>query len=355
MSNPNCNCVNLGPKNPITPAGWETIEVGSDGYGGYTGGGSYPNGGTTLNPTTQTVTLGGGPSSWSPPYYYYTGYMQLRLNCSDGSYHVIDTWNTQEGGPSRNLISQTMNPCGASSPPPTLPTNGDPAACFAAAAANPDYRIGLSCPQPPVVPPIIDDCGPDDVLGVLADIPAPGNCVPCSSRRPPQPNSPASIIEDLLKNGDFDKVNPPTGGSDEVDGLLKRIRDLARKYAIRGGMIDDRLVKENMRKLLEDQLNKGNIRGSAPPPDCKSVPKTPTRPPTKTNPPPSKPPTGGGGPRTGGPRPPSPPGPAPRPGTGRPPINLPTPPRTPIKPPFRWPQLPRWSPPKVPSMPPIPG
>lgn len=145
ISRVSCSCVNSGPKNPISPAGWETIEVGEEGSGGYTGGGTYPNGGTTLNPTTQTVTLGGGPSSWSPPYYSYTGYMELRLNCSDGSYHVIDTWNTQAGGPSRNLISQTTNPCGASSPPPNLGDKDTPEKCSQAASANSSYNISWNC------------------------------------------------------------------------------------------------------------------------------------------------------------------------------------------------------------------
>lgn len=358
----NCNCVNLGPRNPNNPTGWEVIEVGEDGSGGYTG--NYPRGTTNIDPTTQTVTLNSLPSSWNPPYYGYTGFLQLRLNCSDGSYTILDSWTSQNGQPTdtddprnsggiRNFISsQTLNPCGASSPPPVLPTTNDPAACFAAASANPSYRIGLSCPQPPVVPPIIEECGTDGSVGILADLPA--DCVPCTSRRPPVAGSPASIIEDLLKNGDFDLPNPPTGGNSEADGLLKKVRELARKYANRGGMIDDRLVKENMRKILIDQLNKGTITGSAPPPDCKSVPKTPSRPPTKTNPPPSKPSTGGGGPGTGTQRPPRPPGPAPRPNTGRPPIALPKPPPVQPKPPFRWPQLPKWKPP-TPRMPPMPG
>jgi len=142
-----CNCVNSGPRNPISPAGWQTIEVGEDGQGGYAGGtgdASYPNGVSTLNPTTQMVTLGGGPSSWAPPYYEYTGYMELRLNCSDGSYHVIDSWHTRQGGPSRNLISQAMNPCGTQGPIEDV-SGRDENDCNNARTAFPDYNISYNC------------------------------------------------------------------------------------------------------------------------------------------------------------------------------------------------------------------
>jgi hypothetical protein len=150
-----CSCINGGPKNPISPASWSVSEVGSDGSSNI----GYEAGSTTYNPTTQTVTLDGIPSSYNPPAYYYTGYMRLTLTCSDGSSHVLDSWTTNNGHPtddptgSHSLQSSFPNPCGASSSSPDLGDKDTQAECNQAAAANSSYNISWSC-----VDIIVDDC-----------------------------------------------------------------------------------------------------------------------------------------------------------------------------------------------------
>lgn len=138
-----CSCVNSGPKNPISPSGWQVIEVGADGYGGYTG--DYPRGTASINPTTQSVTLNGLPTSWNPPAYEYTGYLQLRLNCSNGSYNILEIWNTQDGQPTHNFNSfQITNSCGTQGPIEDV-SNRDESGCNNAKTAFPDYNISWNC------------------------------------------------------------------------------------------------------------------------------------------------------------------------------------------------------------------
>jgi hypothetical protein len=147
-----CSCINSGPKNPVAPSSWRLTEVGDSGTGGYDYIGGWRSSTTTsYDPTTQTATLNGAPSSWNPPYPYgYTGYMRLILNCSDGSSHVLDSWTTINGHPTSNpggshpIISSTMNPCGTQGPIEDV-SGRDEAGCNNARTAFPDYNISWNC------------------------------------------------------------------------------------------------------------------------------------------------------------------------------------------------------------------
>lgn len=142
-----CNCINNGPKNPLSPSVWYINEVGSDGLSNV----GYEAGSVTYNPTTQTVVLDGIPSSYNPPSYGYTGYMVVRIDCFDGSSHVLDSWTVINGHPtndptgSHSISSSYTNPCGASSPPPDLGDKDTQAECNQAAAANSSYNILWTC------------------------------------------------------------------------------------------------------------------------------------------------------------------------------------------------------------------
>jgi hypothetical protein len=87
------------------------------------------------------VTLNDLPGSFTPPSYAYTGYMSLRIFCSNGTSFAIDNWTTINGGPAHTLSNSAQNSCGASTNPPNTSTIDNPTSCSSIAAANPSYNI----------------------------------------------------------------------------------------------------------------------------------------------------------------------------------------------------------------------
>jgi hypothetical protein len=66
---------------------------------------NYPFG--VYNPTTKTLV--GFPSSFTPPYHYYPGYMRVIIwNCYAKQFYIIDQWTTRQGSPIRNWPSNVL-------------------------------------------------------------------------------------------------------------------------------------------------------------------------------------------------------------------------------------------------------
>jgi hypothetical protein len=87
------------------PTSWSLLEVGSS------GGGSLSYGGGGVSSFGSDFTFDGLGNSFTPPPYYYTGYLVLRVGCSDGSTQDVDSWTTIEGGPTRSFNHTYSNPC----------------------------------------------------------------------------------------------------------------------------------------------------------------------------------------------------------------------------------------------------
>ena len=90
-----------GGKNGTTSTGWKWFMY-ETAYQNF----QYPSG--EYNPATKTLV--GLPSTFTPPYWNYNGYMRIIIwNCSLQQFYILDQWTTRYGAPVRHFPSNILS------------------------------------------------------------------------------------------------------------------------------------------------------------------------------------------------------------------------------------------------------